>query len=81
MSLDDLNTTAGHVFEAARVAAQIRDEALLRLARSQLTTSRQGLIFNYKLAFESMRACGRVVPTEIGSTPRPASGAGRGSFG
>jgi hypothetical protein len=62
VSRDDLNTTAGHVFEAARVPAEIRDEALLRLARSQLTTSRQALIFNYKLAFESMRARGRVVP-------------------
>ena len=29
VSMDDLNTTAGHVFEAARVPSEIRDEALL----------------------------------------------------
>jgi len=56
VSLDDLVTTARHVLGAARVPAEIRDETLSRLARSQLTNSRQKLIFNYKLAFESMRA-------------------------
>lgn len=56
VSLDDLVTTAGHVLGAARVPAEIRDETLSRLARSQLTNSRQKLIFNYKLAFELMRA-------------------------
>jgi hypothetical protein len=56
VSLADLVTVAGHVLETARVPAEIRDETLLRLARSSLTTSRQELIFNYKLAFESMRA-------------------------
>jgi hypothetical protein len=34
---------------------EIRDETLSRLAKSQLTTSRQQLIFNYKVKFESMR--------------------------
>lgn len=56
VSLDDLVTTARHVLEAARVPAEIRDEALSQLEKSQLTPSRQKLIFNYKLAFESMRA-------------------------
>jgi hypothetical protein len=55
VSLDDLVATAKRVFEAARVPAEIRDEALSRLRGSQLTTSRQKLIFIYKLAFESMR--------------------------
>jgi hypothetical protein len=56
VSLDDLVTTARHVLGAARVPAEIRDETLSQLARRQLTPSLQKLIFNYKLAFESMRA-------------------------
>jgi hypothetical protein len=63
VSMDDLNTTAQHLFEAARVPREIRDEALLRLASTQLTASRQALIFNYKLSFESMRASGGMAPT------------------
>jgi hypothetical protein len=34
----------------------MRDETISRLEMSQLTTSRQELIFNYKIAFDSMRA-------------------------
>lgn len=55
VSLEDLVATADGVLGAARVPAAIRDEALMRLAKSQLTSSRQQLIFNYKLAFERMR--------------------------
>jgi len=55
VSLNDLVTCAGQVLAAARLPAEIRDETLSRLARSSLTTSRQKLLFNYKLAFESMR--------------------------
>ena len=56
VSLDDLVATAVDVFREARVPAAIHDETLARLARSQLSTSRQQLIFNYKIAFESMRS-------------------------
>jgi hypothetical protein len=56
VSLEDVIATAEGVLRAARVPAEIRDETLSRLARSQLTTSRQQLIFNYKVAFESMRS-------------------------
>jgi hypothetical protein len=56
VSLNDLVTTAGQVLGAARVPAEIRAETLSRLARGSLTISRQQLIFNYGLAFESMRA-------------------------
>jgi hypothetical protein len=56
VSLEDLVATAEATLKAARVPAEIRDEALWRLENSQLTTSRQQLIFNYKVAFESMRS-------------------------
>jgi hypothetical protein len=56
VSLDNLVATARNVLRSARVPAVMRDETLSRLERSQLTTSRHELIFNYKLAFESMRA-------------------------
>jgi hypothetical protein len=46
--------TAEGALKAAHVPSEIRDETLSRLAKSQLTTSRQQLIFNYKIAFESM---------------------------
>ncbi|MBL8238353.1 MAG: hypothetical protein JNM66_13090 [Bryobacterales bacterium] len=55
VSLDDLVATAAATLEAAGVPQNIRDEALARLAKSQLTVSRQQLIFNYKRAFEAMR--------------------------
>jgi adenylosuccinate lyase len=56
VSLEDVIATAEDVLSSARVPAELRDEMLSRLARSELTTSRQQLIFNYKLAFESMRS-------------------------
>lgn len=55
VSLDDVVATAQDVLTFARVPANIRDETLSRLARSPLTTSRQQLIFSYKVAFESMQ--------------------------
>jgi hypothetical protein len=56
VSLNDLGTTMEQVLKEAHLPAQICDEALSQLKGSQLTTSHQTLIFNYKLAFESMRA-------------------------
>jgi hypothetical protein len=55
ISLKDVVATAEDVITAAHVPSKIRDDTLLRLAKSKLTTSRQQLIFNYKNAFESMR--------------------------
>ena len=56
VTLQDLVATTEDVLNTANVPAGIRDETLSRLAKSQLTTSRQQLIFNYKVAFESMRS-------------------------
>jgi hypothetical protein len=56
VSPDDLVAAAKQVLEAARVPPKIRDETLSKLKRRQLTPSLQKLIFNYKLAFEKMRA-------------------------
>ncbi len=56
VSLEDVIAVAEDVVTEARVPAEIRDEALSQLARSQLSTSRKQLIFNYKLAFESIRS-------------------------
>lgn len=53
--LDEILSAAEQVFQAAQAAAEIRDKTMARLAGSQLTTSRQQLIFNYKVAFESLR--------------------------
>jgi len=44
---------------ASAVPASFRDETLARLAKSQLSESRQQLIFNYKRAFEAMGSSGR----------------------
>ena len=55
VSLEDVVATAEDVLRSASVPADLRDETLTRLGKSQLTTSRRKLIFNYKLAFESMR--------------------------
>jgi hypothetical protein len=54
--LEDVVLTAEEVLRASRVPADIYDDTLARLARSQLTTSRKKLIFNYKVAFGSMRS-------------------------
>ena len=51
VSLELVLATAEEVLNAS-VPASLRDETLARLARSQLSESRQQLIFNYKLAFE-----------------------------
>jgi hypothetical protein len=56
VSLEDMVATAEDVLRAAHVPYEICDETLSRLAASQLTTSRQQLIFNYKVAFESIRS-------------------------
>jgi hypothetical protein len=56
VSLNDLVATMEHVFNAAHASAELRDEALSQLTGSQLTTSHQELIFNYKVAFEAVRA-------------------------
>lgn len=54
VTLRDLVASAAATLETAGVPSEFRDEALKRLAKSELTTSRQQLIFNYKLAFESI---------------------------
>jgi hypothetical protein len=56
VSLEDVVATAEDVLKGAHVPPEIRDDTLARLAKGQLTTSRQQLIFNYKVAFESMRS-------------------------
>ena len=56
VTLEDVVATAEGVLRSARVPTEFRDETLARLVRSKLTTSRQQLIFNYKVAFESMRS-------------------------
>jgi hypothetical protein len=56
VSLEDVVATAEDVLKGAHVPPEIRDDTLARLAKSQLTTSRQQLIFNYKVPFESMRS-------------------------
>jgi hypothetical protein len=54
--IEDVVATAKQVLRDARVPDKVRAEALSRLEGKQITTSRQKLIFNYKLAFEKMRA-------------------------
>jgi hypothetical protein len=56
VTLEDVVATARDVLRAARVPDEFPEETPSRLARSQLTTSRQKLIFVYKLAFEVMRS-------------------------
>jgi hypothetical protein len=59
VSLKRVIATAEDVLMASAVPASFRDETLARLAKSQLSESRQQLIFNYKLAFEAMESSGR----------------------
>jgi hypothetical protein len=54
VSHTDLVATAQDVLTSARVPAKIREDTLTRLKRFALTTSRKQLMFNYKVAFESM---------------------------
>ena len=56
VAMADVIATAEQVLGSARVPGTIRDETLTRLRARKLTTSHQKLIFNYKLAFETMRA-------------------------
>lgn len=56
VSLEDVVATAEDALKAAQVPSDIRAETLSRLANNQLTTSRRQLIFNYKVAFESMHS-------------------------
>jgi hypothetical protein len=56
VSLEDVLATAEATLQAAHIPSEIRDQTVSRLVKSQLTTSRQQLIFNYKMAFESMRS-------------------------
>ncbi len=56
VSLEAVLAVAEDVLQAAHVPSKIRDDTLSRLAKSELTTSRQQLIFNYKVNFESMRS-------------------------
>jgi hypothetical protein len=59
VSLQHVLATAEDVLRASMVPASFRDETLARLAKSQLSASRQQLIFNYKRAFEAMGSSGR----------------------
>jgi hypothetical protein len=59
VSLKRVLATAEDVLMGSAVPASFRDETLTRLAKSQLSKSRQQLIFNYKLAFEAMGSSGR----------------------
>ena len=51
ISLELVLATAEEVLDAS-VPTRFRDETLARLARTELSVSRQQLTFNYKLAFE-----------------------------
>lgn len=51
VSLERVLATAEEILNGS-VPASLRDETLARLVGSQLSESRQQLIFNYKLAFE-----------------------------
>lgn len=61
VSLERVLASAEDVLMASAVPAVFRDETLARLAKSQLSESRQQLIFNYKLAFEAMGSPARAV--------------------
>jgi hypothetical protein len=58
VSLKRVLATAEDILLASGVPASFWDETLARLAKSQLSASRQQLIFNYKLAFEAMGSSG-----------------------
>jgi hypothetical protein len=54
VSMEDVLVTAGETFRAANLPSGFRDDTLSRIAKSQLTNSRKQLMFNYKIAFESI---------------------------
>ena len=56
VSLEHVLATAEDVLTAPAVPSWFHDETMARLEKSQLSTSRQQLIFNYKLAFQPMRS-------------------------
>jgi hypothetical protein len=55
VSLEDVIATTRNVFNSTGMSPELRDGFLSRLMKSRLTDSRRKLIFNYKLAFESMK--------------------------
>lgn len=57
--LKDVLATAEDILIASSAPVSFRDETLARLAKSELSKSRQQLIFNYKLTFDAMRSSGR----------------------
>ena len=59
VSLEDVVATAREVLSESRVPAEIYDDALSRVTRSQLSESRRKLIYCYKLEFEAVRSLGR----------------------
>jgi hypothetical protein len=65
VSHSDLVVAAQQVLTSACVPAAIREDTLMRLNRFALTTSRKQLIFNYKIAFESMRTKWREDANEV----------------
>ena len=56
VSLEDVVATAEAVLRESHMPIEMCNKELSRLSKSQLSTSRQQLIFSYKLAFESIRA-------------------------
>jgi len=58
VSLRHVLAAAEDVLMASGVPTSLREETQARLMKSRLSTTRQHLIFNYKLAFEPMRSFG-----------------------
>jgi len=54
----DLAATAKEILTDASVPKEIREKTLSKLGSFSLTTSRQQLLFHYKLRFESIRGSG-----------------------
>jgi hypothetical protein len=53
VTLDAVLATAKDVLIASGIPARMRDEILARVVKSELSESRQQLMFNYKMAFEA----------------------------
>lgn len=56
ISSEDVLATAREVLDESGVPTEIYNEALTRVARSQLSESRRKLVYCYKLDFEAMKA-------------------------
>lgn len=54
VSVEDLVSPAETTFEAAGLPSKMRPEVLARLRESQLTISRQQVLFHYKRRFEAI---------------------------